>query len=233
MRTITTGIYEFDKVIKGIECSTVTQIFGEFGTGKSILAQQLCVTVQLPTEKGGLESKALYISSEKSFYPPRLEKIATRFGLSPHTTLRNILIKEVSSLEQQFDALKVAEKFINKLGVKLIVIDSIATYFRSEFAEQNLLALRQHKIKEFMENLINVAEKFEAACIITNHVVESEEESKWEKKPVASNLINKYCRKIIELGKIGTKRYAKLYDAPETDENYFIFEIKEDGIYPA
>jgi len=56
MKKLTTGIPEFDRIINGIECGSITQIFGEFGTGKSIIAQQLCVTAQLPENKGGLEA---------------------------------------------------------------------------------------------------------------------------------------------------------------------------------
>jgi RecA/RadA recombinase len=233
MKKLTTGIPEFDRIINGIECGSITQIFGEFGTGKSIIAQQLCVTAQLPENKGGLESKSIFISTEKSFYPPRIEKIAIRFNLQPSTVLKNIFIKEVSSLKEQILALEIAEKIIENYGIKLLIIDSISAFFRSEFAEQNLLALRQHEIRNFLERLISIAEKKEAACVVTNQVTEGEAENRWEKKPVGGNLINKYCRKIIELGKIGNKRYAKLYDSPNLDENYFLFEIREDGIYPA
>jgi singapore isolate B (sub-type 7) whole genome shotgun sequence assembly, scaffold_11 len=48
---ITTGSSELDALIGGgIETMSVTEIFGEFRTGKTQLAHTLCVTAQLPTD---------------------------------------------------------------------------------------------------------------------------------------------------------------------------------------
>lgn len=59
----------------------MTEIFGEFRTGKTQLCHTLCVTSQLPLDQGGGEGKALYIDTEGTFRPQRLVSIAERFGL--------------------------------------------------------------------------------------------------------------------------------------------------------
>ena len=61
---ISTGSEEFDKLIGGgIESQGLTEAFGEFGSGKSQIAMQLAVNVQLPKDKGGLGAHRLYIDT--------------------------------------------------------------------------------------------------------------------------------------------------------------------------
>ena len=48
---ITTGSKELDALLGGgIETMSITEVFGEFRTGKTQLAHTLCVTAQLPAE---------------------------------------------------------------------------------------------------------------------------------------------------------------------------------------
>ena len=56
---ITTGSSELDALLKGgIETGSITEIFGEFRTGKTQLCHTLCVTSQLPMEQGGAEGES-------------------------------------------------------------------------------------------------------------------------------------------------------------------------------
>ena len=53
---ITCGSTALDELIGGgIETQSITEVFGEFGSGKSQISHELAVTIQLPEEKGGLE----------------------------------------------------------------------------------------------------------------------------------------------------------------------------------
>ena len=106
---IHTGSKELDKLLAdGFETGSITEMFGEFRTGKTQLCHQLCVTCQLPLESGGAEvvcyynaslwlssmlrwltlmrwseqGKALYIDTEGTFRPDRLVAIAERYGLN-------------------------------------------------------------------------------------------------------------------------------------------------------
>ena len=79
MCAVTTGSTELDALLKGgIETGSITEIFGEFRTGKTQLCHTLCVTSQLPMEQGGAEGKAMYIDTEGTFRPERLQEIAER-----------------------------------------------------------------------------------------------------------------------------------------------------------
>jgi DNA repair protein RadA len=70
---LTTGSKVLDKIVDGgLETQTITEFYGEYGSGKSQVCHQLCVNVQLPIEKGGLNGGALYVDTENTF---RLERI--------------------------------------------------------------------------------------------------------------------------------------------------------------
>jgi len=59
---ITTGSKELDKLLGGgIETGSITEIFGEFRSGKSQLCHTLAVNCQLPISMGGAEGKCLYL----------------------------------------------------------------------------------------------------------------------------------------------------------------------------
>lgn len=71
--SLTTGSRELDKLLGGgIETGSITEIFGEFRTGKTQLCHMLAVTCQLPVSQGGGEGKCLYIDTEGTFRPERL-----------------------------------------------------------------------------------------------------------------------------------------------------------------
>lgn len=60
---LTTGCSKFDKFLQGgISTRGITQIYGAASTGKTQLALQLCLTVQLPVAEGGFAAGNLYNS---------------------------------------------------------------------------------------------------------------------------------------------------------------------------
>ena len=99
---ITTGSSALDKILGGgIETSSITELFGEFRTGKTQLSHTLCVTSQLSFDSGGGQGKVVYLDTEGNFRPERIEAIAERFGLDVEQTLDNLIICRVFSHEEQ------------------------------------------------------------------------------------------------------------------------------------
>ena len=64
----------------GIESGAITECYGEFSAGKSSLAHQLAVNVQLPKELGGGEGIAVWLDTESTFRPERIKQIAENNG---------------------------------------------------------------------------------------------------------------------------------------------------------
>jgi meiotic recombination protein DMC1 len=66
---ISTGSQNLDNLLQGgIESMAITEVFGEFRTGKTQISHTLCVTAQLSKENGGGEGKVAYIDTENTLY---------------------------------------------------------------------------------------------------------------------------------------------------------------------
>lgn len=79
---MTTGSSALDKILGGgVETASITELFGEFRTGKTQLSHTICVTSQLSFSMKGGQGKVIYLDTEGNFRPERIEAIADRFGL--------------------------------------------------------------------------------------------------------------------------------------------------------
>jgi RecA/RadA recombinase/intein/homing endonuclease len=95
VRRLSTGSKQLDELLGGgLETQTITEFYGEYGVGKSILCHQLAVNVQLPEDKGGLNGSALYIDTENTFRPEWVVRMANSLGLDPAETAKNIIYSE-------------------------------------------------------------------------------------------------------------------------------------------
>lgn len=67
IRRITTGSSNLDTMLYGgIESQAITEVFGEFRTGKTQLCHTLCVSAQLSYDQGGGNGKVIYIDTENT-----------------------------------------------------------------------------------------------------------------------------------------------------------------------
>ena len=79
---ITTGSQPLDDMLMGgIESGSMTELYGEFRTGKTQLMHTLAVSGQIAVENGGGGGKVMYIDTEGTFRPERIMQIAERFRL--------------------------------------------------------------------------------------------------------------------------------------------------------
>merc|ERR1712188_364884 len=96
------GSKELDKLLEGgIETGSLTELYGEFRTGKTQLCHTLCVTAQLPLDQGGGEGKAMYIDTEGTFRPQRLVAIAERYGVNGQDVLDNVAVARAFNSDHQ------------------------------------------------------------------------------------------------------------------------------------
>ncbi|HDD71365.1 MAG TPA: DNA repair and recombination protein RadA, partial [Candidatus Aenigmarchaeota archaeon] len=138
---ITTGSKNLDNLLGGgVETQAITETYGAYGSGKSQLAFQLAVTVQLPKEKGGLEKGCLFIDTENTFSPNRIISIAKRFKLDPQQVLKNIFVSRAYNSEHQMFLVEKAFDVVPEKNIGLLVIDSLTSHFRADFVGRGELA---------------------------------------------------------------------------------------------
>ncbi len=230
---ITTGSKNLDALIGGgVETQYITEAFGQFASGKSQLGFQLAVNVQLPKEKGGLNGRCLFIDSENTLRPDRLEQIATAMGLDPKKVLKNIFVARAYNSDHQILLLDKAKEMIRDNNVKLIVIDSITSHFRSDYSGRGELAPRQQKLNRHLHDLQKLSEVYNVAVYITNQVM-ARPDILWGDPTSAigghvlahASGVRLYLRKSKQ-----TLRIAKLIDAPNLPEGEAVFTVNPEGI---
>jgi len=230
---ITTGSKQLDSLLGGgIETRAVTEVFGEFGSGKSQLAHQLCVNVQLPKEKGGLGGRAVYIDTENTFRPERIMNMAVGLELDPEVVLKNILVARSYNTDQQLLIAEKAEELIEREGVRFMAIDSLTSHFRAEFVGRGTLADRQQKLARHLLVLHRIADLLDIAVFVTNQVQARPDLFFGDPtRPIGGHILGHSATTRVYLRKSkGGRRIARVVDSPNLPEGESIFMITESGI---
>ena len=116
---ITTGNKELDDILGGgVETGSLIEFFGEFRTGKTQIAHQLCVNVQLDREQGGLGGTALYIDTEGTFRPERIIQMSEGLDLDYKKILKNITYGRAYNSDHQMLLIKEATNLIKEKNIK-------------------------------------------------------------------------------------------------------------------
>eukprot|EP01071_Lankesteria_metandrocarpae_P009990 Lankesteria_metandrocarpae@DN5268_c1_g1_i10.p2 len=168
----TTGSAQLDRLLAGgVETGNITEIFGEFRTGKTQLSHTLAVTCQLPVEQAGGEGKCLWIDTEGTFRPERIVQIAKRFGLNEADCLDNICYARAFNTDHQLELLVEASVMMAESRFALVIVDSATALYRSEFNGRGELAARQSHLCRFLRALQKLADTYGVSVVITNQVV--------------------------------------------------------------
>jgi len=233
---ITTGSKELDKLLNGgFETGSITELFGEFRTGKSQLCHTIAVTCQLPIDNGGAEGKCLYIDTEGTFRPERLLAVAERFGLQGNDVLDNVAYARAYNSDHQLTLLTQAAAMMSESRYAVVVVDSATALYRTDYSGRGELSSRQMHLAQFLRTLLRLADEFGVAVVITNQVVAQVDGGAMfqadPKKPIGGNIMAHASTTRISLRKgRGEQRVAKIYDSPCLPEGEATFAINPDGV---
>lgn len=237
---LTTGSKALDTLLDGgIEAGSITELFGEFRTGKSQLCHTLAVTCQLAVDRGGGEGKCMYIDTEGTFRPQRLVEIARHYKLDESSVLGNVAVAKCFNTDHQTNLLHEAAAMMSEHRYALIVVDSATHLYRTDFVGRGELANRQQHLARFLRMLQRMAEVYGVAVVITNQVVAQVDGAGGAfnpdpRKPIGGNIIAhaSTTRLYFKKGK-GENRICKIYDSPCLPEGECQFAITTNGIADA
>jgi DNA repair protein RadA len=231
---LTTGSKAIDEILGGgLETQTITEFYGEYGSGKSQLCHQMCVNVQLPPERGGLNGGALYIDTENTFRTERIVQMANHVGLNPEEASKNITFAEAYTSDHQMFLLENADNIIKENNIRLIVVDSLTAHFRSEYLGREMLAERQQKLNKHMHRLIRLARAFNAVALVTNQVMAKPDVFFGDAvHPVGGHIVahTSHTRVFLRKASRGPNRIARLVSSPYLPEGERVFKVTENGI---
>lgn len=231
---LTTGCKVFDELLGGgIETQTITEFYGEYGSGKSQICHQLCVNVQLPPERGGLGGGALYVDTENTFRTERIVQMAEHLGLDPQEVARNIIYAEAYTSDHQMFLVDNADEIVKDNNIRLIIVDSLTSHFRSEYIGRGMLAERQQKLNKHLHKMIRLGRVFNAAIVVTNQVMAKPDVFFGEAvHPIGGHILahTSHTRIYLRKPKRGPVRIARLVSSPYLPEGERVFKITQNGI---
>lgn len=191
---------EVDEMLDGgIETQSISEVYGEFGSGKSQVTHQLAVNVQLPQEQGGLDGSCIFIDTEDTFRPERIDDMVR--GLDDDIIQATMDDREIEGTPDDEDAMDelirdmldkihvakafnsnhqilLAEKSLeiaqehsdSEWPVRLLCVDSLTAHFRAEYVGRGQLASRQQKLNRHLHDIKKVCDLHNTAAVITNQV---------------------------------------------------------------
>ena len=183
----------------GIETQSITEVYGEFGSGKSQVTHQMAVNVQLSKENGGLEGGCIFVDSEDTFRPERIDDMVR--GLDDEILADEMEKREIEGMPSDEEAMEelvaafldqihvakafnsnhqilLAEKAKELAGeheetewpIRIVCVDSLTAHFRAEYVGRGELADRQQKLNKHLHDLMRLGDLFNTAILVTNQV---------------------------------------------------------------
>jgi len=243
VRKLSTLVPEFDELLGGgLETKSISEFYGEFGSGKSQISHQMAVNVQLPEELGGLGGSCVYIDTENTFRPERIEQMVAGLELDYdvptfETFLEHIHVAKGYTSDHQMLLVDSARELAGELKdtdhpVRLFVVDSLTAHFRAEYAGRGTLSVRQQKLNKHMYDLAKLADEHNAVVLVTNQVQSNPGVFFGDPtRPVGGNIVGHASKFRVYLRKSkGGKRIAKLVDSPNLPEGEAAFLVEVDGL---
>ena len=229
---ISTGSKNLDDLfVGGIETGSLTEIYGEYGTGKTQLCHTLSILVQQSKSKGGLNGKAIYVDSENTFRPERIVSIASARDLNPYKSLENIIVAKAYNSAHQELILEETGPIIDSNNVKLLIVDSAVAHYRAEFLGRATLSERQQKLNKFMHILVRIAETYSVAVLATNQIQSSPDAIFGDAyRPTGGHVVAHTSTYRVFLKRSGKNRIARMVDSPYHPEREVLFTLSELGV---
>lgn len=225
--------------VSGVRLGETIELFGPFRSGKSQLCHQLCVTVQLPPELGGVGKKAVFIDTEGTFSPSRIKAIHAKlqkdlgWEKSFEDVLRDITYARAYNSDHQMTLVeRLLELFYNhKDEYGFVALDSATAHFRAEYAGRGTLAERQQTINHHLGILGRLADTYDVAVAITNQVQSNPAAFFGDPtQAIGGNILGHWATTRFYLRKSkGEKRIIRIYDSPYLPETEAVFAITPEG----
>ncbi|TKX79077.1 DNA repair and recombination protein RadA [Halorubrum sp. SD626R] len=183
----------------GIETQSITEVYGEFGSGKSQVTHQMAVNVQLPPENGGLDGGCIFVDSEDTFRPERIDDMVR--GLDDEILAEEMERREIEGTPGNEEAMEeLVEAFLDQIHVakafnsnhqillaekakelageheegewpiRIVCVDSLTAHFRAEYVGRGELAERQQKLNKHLHDLMRLGDLYNTAILVTNQV---------------------------------------------------------------
>jgi len=241
---IGTGCNAIDHLLNGgIECRCITEVYGENGSGKTQFSHTLTIQVQRKKEDGGLAEEGkpppmvLYIDTENTMRPERIISILKGKGMikedkEAEKYLDHIIIRKATDAVQQINYIKDAIEMVQHVPIRLIILDSGTSLFRSDYLGRGNTKSKFDLMNEMVHDLRAIAENNNIAILFVNQIYHKPDEMYGADPdiPYGGNIIGHAMPYRLKTMKSGSKHKLRIKKSPYQDNNDCVFEITEAGV---
>ena len=197
----------------------------------SQICHTLCVMVQKSQGEGGLDAGAVYVDTEGTFRPERIQEIAESRDMDSEKVLSRITVARAYNSAHQELIVKELGRIIEPNKVKLVILDSAVAHYRAEFLGRGTLAERQQRLNRFMHQLLRIAEIYNIAVVVTNQVQAAPDSFFGDPtRPTGGHVVAHTSTYRIYLRKAAKNRIARMVDSPYHPERDTVFILNEKGV---
>ncbi|MDD1675104.1 MAG: AAA family ATPase, partial [Methanomicrobiales archaeon] len=155
---VSTGCPPLDDLLGGgLERRTITQVYGEPGSGKSTI-------ILLPVISCLKEQKGVIFFDTEGLSVERFRQIG---GENAEAMAERLYLYEPSDFEQQGMMIAESESLLKKGGIELLVMDSATALYRTELGQTREA---QRKLAAQMIYLLGLSRRYTIPVLITNQV---------------------------------------------------------------
>jgi DNA repair protein RadB len=217
---ISTGCRALDDMLGGgIETDTITEVYGEGGSGKTNLCLQVARNVVLSGKK------VIYIDTEGV----SLERLSQICKDAFETVLREILFARCYSLEEQNQAVENAVKTCRSEKIGLVVLDSCTVFYRINLGMDEEAGERQ-SLAGMINTLSKIARTSSIPVILTNQVYMDLKRGTFE--PIGGAMLQHNAKIILRLEKLeeGKRRAVLIKHRSLPEGREALFTITQNGL---
>lgn len=251
---------QLDALLRGgVRLGQCVELCGEPGTGTTTLALQLAIDAAIPPLFNGVGGAALIVDAECTFSADRAAQLAaaleqhlnalyeTRFAHAdprpPAPPTRDEILSRIH-VHRPHSHVELAAlchslpHLVRTLGVRLVVIDSVATHVRGEpLLDDRSGALRSRLLTAIAQRLTEVAHSCQTAVVVTNHLTlaprAADAGASMRQLPALGDRWRHWCDTRILLEFDGVHRTARLLKGCAPDTVTVPFRIGDDGVRDA
>ncbi|KAF6764914.1 Rad51B protein, partial [Ephemerocybe angulata] len=164
----------------GIRTGMVWELAGESSAGKTQLALQTSLTVQLPSSLGGISGSACYLTTSSKIPTTRLKQIAATHPIlsqNVHVGLQNVHTLSISTVLILENILTnvlpnfIQQKATSSHPIKLVVIDALTELFNSGVKPSKATMIARAKDLHLIASALHTAaSKYNIAILVLNEV---------------------------------------------------------------
>ena len=228
---------------KGLESSSITEIFAQYGTGKSQFAFSCISSALQKTEDYPEGGSVIVVDTEGTCSPERISEILEyykdKLEESIEDSLKHIkIVRPESAIEQKTiiklfleeDGMGYLKYLDLKKPLRLLVVDSVSGLFRAEYIGRGTLAERQQKLNEYLRDLYMFGLKTSIPVLITNQVMNSPDPFHPGEVPVGGHVVGHSSTYRIYLSKRKNYRVAKMVDSSRIPVKEVPFKLGRKGL---